>query len=103
MVLSVLLVEPQPVKCDGTSLCIYSAQGFDSALVAQARSAADIPVIASSGAGKPEHFTEVFTLTDVEAALGAGIFHREEVAISDIKACVDAGNLPTVSVNNCTI
>jgi len=36
-----------------------------------------IPVIASSGAGKVEHFSEVFEKTDVEAALAAGIFHRE--------------------------
>jgi len=32
-----------------------------------------IPVIASSGAGKVEHFSEVFEKTDVEAALAAGI------------------------------
>jgi glutamine amidotransferase/cyclase len=44
-----------------------------------------IPVIASSGAGKVEHFSEVFEKTDVEAALAAGIFHREEVAIEAVK------------------
>jgi hypothetical protein len=38
-----------------------------------------IPVIASSGAGKEEHFSGVFEKTDVEAALAAGIFHSEEV------------------------
>ena len=45
-----------------------------------------IPVIASSGAGKVEHFSEVFEKTDVEAALAAGIFHREEVPIDAVKA-----------------
>jgi glutamine amidotransferase/cyclase len=42
-------------------------------------------VIASSGAGKVEHFSEVFEKTDVEAALAAGIFHREEVPIEAVK------------------
>jgi glutamine amidotransferase/cyclase len=36
-----------------------------------------IPVIASSGAGKVENFSEVFAKKDVEAALAAGIFHLE--------------------------
>ena len=44
-----------------------------------------IPVIASSGAGKVEHFSEVFEKTDVEAALAAGIFHREEVPIEAVE------------------
>ena len=42
-------------------------------------------VIASSGAGKVEHFSEVFEKTDVEAALAAGIFHRKEVSIEAVK------------------
>jgi glutamine amidotransferase/cyclase len=44
-----------------------------------------IPVIASSGAGKVEHFSEVFEETKAEAALAAGIFHREEVPIEAVK------------------
>ena len=44
-----------------------------------------IPVIASSGAGGVEHFSEVFEKTDVEAALAAGIFHRKEVPIVAVK------------------
>ena len=44
-----------------------------------------IPVIASSGAGRVEHFDEVFRATDVEAALAAGIFHRREVPIVAVK------------------
>jgi glutamine amidotransferase/cyclase len=42
-------------------------------------------VIPSSGTGKVEHFSEVFEKTDVEAALAAGIFHREEVPIEAVK------------------
>jgi glutamine amidotransferase/cyclase len=44
-----------------------------------------MPVITSLKAGKVEHFSEVFEETDVEAALAAGIFHREEVPIEAVK------------------
>ena len=65
---------------DGTN------SGFDLELINQVRSAVSIPVIASSGAGKVEHFSEVFEATGAEAALAAGIFHRQEVPISAVKA-----------------
>jgi len=42
-------------------------------------------VIASSGAGKGEHFSEVFDKTKAEAELAAGIFHRKEVSIETVK------------------
>jgi len=48
--------------------------------------AVSIPVIASSGAGCVEHFSQVFAATGVEAALAAGIFHRQEVPIAAVKA-----------------
>ena len=64
---------------DGTN------SGFDLELVRHVREAVSIPVIASSGAGKVEHFSEVFKETDVECALAAGIFHRREVPISAVK------------------
>ena len=44
-----------------------------------------MPVITSLQAGKVEHFSEVFEETDVEAALAAGIYHREEVPIEAVK------------------
>jgi glutamine amidotransferase/cyclase len=47
--------------------------GYDLDLIAMVKRAVDIPVIASSGAGKPAHFEEVFRGTDVDAALGAGM------------------------------
>jgi glutamine amidotransferase/cyclase len=50
------------------------------------RQAVSIPIIASSGAGRVEHFSEVFEATGVEAALAAGIFHRREVPIEAVKA-----------------
>ncbi|TFK30327.1 imidazoleglycerol phosphate synthase [Coprinopsis marcescibilis] len=64
---------------DGTGL------GFDLDLIRSIKKAVRIPVVASSGAGKADHFVDVFSQTEVEAALAAGIFHREEVKISDVK------------------
>lgn len=72
---------------DGTN------SGFDLELINLVKSAVTIPVIASSGAGNAEHFTEVFRETGVEAALAAGIFHRREVAVSEVKAAVAAAGI----------
>jgi glutamine amidotransferase/cyclase len=63
--------------------------GFDIELIRAVRDAVTIPVIASSGAGKVEHFHEVFTRTNAEAALAAGIFHRHEVPIQSVKAYLE--------------
>ncbi|KIW16134.1 imidazoleglycerol phosphate synthase, cyclase subunit [Exophiala spinifera] len=62
-----------------------SNRGFDLELVALVKSVVEIPVIASSGAGKPAHFEEVFDATDVDAALGAGMFHRGEYTVAQVK------------------
>jgi glutamine amidotransferase/cyclase len=59
--------------------------GFDVELIRSVREVVSVPVIASSGAGRVEHFSKVFEETDVEAALAAGIFHREEVPIAEVK------------------
>jgi imidazole glycerol-phosphate synthase len=67
---------------DGTN------SGFDLELIDAVRAAVTIPVIASSGAGCAEHFLDVFEKTDVESALAAGIFHRREVPIGEVKACL---------------
>ncbi|MBN2714480.1 MAG: imidazole glycerol phosphate synthase subunit HisF [Deltaproteobacteria bacterium] len=64
---------------DGTN------SGFDIELISAVKKAVSIPVIASSGAGAVEHFSEVFEKTDVESALAAGIFHRREVPIEAVK------------------
>jgi len=64
---------------DGTN------SGFDLELVKSVTEAVTIPVIASSGAGSPEHFLEVFQKTSAQAALAAGIFHRKEVTIHEVK------------------
>jgi glutamine amidotransferase/cyclase len=57
--------------------------------------AVTIPVIASSGAGAVEHFSEVFEGTDVQAALAAGIFHHKIVGIDEVKQHLIQKALPT--------
>ncbi len=74
---------------DGTN------SGFDLELINLIKNAVSIPVIASSGAGNASHFVEVFTKTSTDAALAAGIFHRKEVAISEVK---DAARLAGVEI-----
>ncbi|KAJ6806827.1 imidazole glycerol phosphate synthase hisHF, chloroplastic isoform X2 [Iris pallida] len=67
------------IDCDG------QGQGFDVDLIKLVSDAVQIPVIASSGAGSVEHFSEVFQKTSASAALAAGIFHRKEVPILSVK------------------
>ncbi len=53
-----------------------------------------IPVIASGGAGKPEHFLEVFQNTKVSAALAASIFHYKMVSIPELKYYLLQNSIP---------
>ncbi|RMZ82095.1 hypothetical protein DV737_g2152, partial [Chaetothyriales sp. CBS 132003] len=62
-----------------------SNRGYDLELINLAKRSVTIPVIASSGAGKPAHFIEVFEKTGVDAALGAGMFHRGEYTVAQVK------------------
>ncbi|KAL7939844.1 hypothetical protein V8C35DRAFT_287859 [Trichoderma chlorosporum] len=64
---------------DGTN------SGFDLELIQQVKNAVKIPVIASSGAGNPGHFEEVYEKTTTDAALGAGMFHRGEYTVKQVK------------------
>jgi cyclase len=60
-------------------------KGFHIAPTKRAAEATSLPLIASGGAGCPGHFTEVFTKTKATAALAAGILHRGEYTIRQIK------------------
>jgi len=68
-------------------------RGFDVDLIGDLCAAVGIPVVASSGAGTPEHFADVFKATRAEAALAAGIFHRREVPIAAVKAGLGAAGV----------
>jgi cyclase len=59
--------------------------GFSLDITAEVSNLVNIPVIASGGAGKMDHFTEVFTNTGCSAALAASIFHFGEIDIRKLK------------------
>lgn len=60
-------------------------QGFDCTVTRAVSDAVDIPVIASGGAGRFEHFAEVFGDGGADAALAASIFHFEEHSVAGLK------------------
>lgn len=60
-------------------------QGFACDAIAQMSESLSIPVIASGGAGKEEHFRDVFTKGKADAALAASIFHYAEIPVPALK------------------
>ncbi|RAK19976.1 cyclase [Anoxybacillus vitaminiphilus] len=68
------------MDCDGEK------NGFDLALTRKVSEAVSVPVIASGGAGKAEHFVEAFLEGKADAALAASIFHYKETSVKEVKA-----------------
>jgi imidazole glycerol-phosphate synthase subunit HisF len=69
-------------------------QGFDCELTAAVSGAVSIPVIASGGAGTFEHFRDVFTAGQADAALAASVFHYSEHAVSELKQYLASSGVP---------
>lgn len=67
------------MDADGTK------DGFDIDLTSAVSEAVNIPIIASGGAGTPEHFYDVFTKGKADAGLAATIFHYKEIGIPELK------------------
>ena len=59
--------------------------GYDIRQLSAARKLLTIPLVASGGAGTPEHFIEVFEEADVDAALAATVFHSGQIPIPGLK------------------
>ncbi|MGF2617834.1 imidazole glycerol phosphate synthase subunit HisF [Rossellomorea vietnamensis] len=59
--------------------------GFNLPLTKAVSEAVSIPVIASGGAGKAEHFEEIFKNGKADAALAASIFHYKETSVGQVK------------------
>ena len=59
--------------------------GYDIELTRAISQSVGIPVIASGGAGKLEHFYEALTEGGAEAALAASLFHYKELEIREVK------------------
>jgi imidazole glycerol-phosphate synthase subunit HisF len=76
------------MDADGTE------DGFDCALTAAVSGALRIPVIASGGAGGPEHFVEVFERGAADAALAASVFHFDQHTIRALKEFLRQKGVP---------
>jgi len=59
--------------------------GYDIPLTKAVAEAVSIPVIASGGAGKLEHFSEVLTIGEADAALAASVFHFGQLTIAQVR------------------
>jgi cyclase len=68
-------------------------RGYDVAQLKAVREICDVPLVASGGAGAPEHFADVFEKAGVDAALAASVFHSGSIAIPDLKTTLAASGI----------
>jgi cyclase len=68
--------------------------GYDLEMTRAVVEAVGVPVVASGGAGSPEHIREVFQQADASAALAAGILHDRKHSIPEIKAYLAEHGIP---------
>ena len=76
------------MDCDGTK------DGYDLEVTAAVSEAVSIPVVASGGAGKPEHLADAITIGKADAALAASIFHFGEYSIHETKLIMASHGVP---------
>jgi cyclase len=68
--------------------------GFDCELTSAVAEAVSIPVIASGGAGTFDHFADVFTVGQADAALAASVFHFSEHPVHELKMHLASRGIP---------
>lgn len=76
------------MDCDGQK------NGYDIELTRNVADNVNIPVIASGGAGKMEHFKDAFIDGNADAVLAASLFHYKEMDISDLKQYLAENGIP---------
>jgi cyclase len=76
------------MDADGTK------DGYDLEITAAVSSAVSIPVVASGGAGKPEHLVDAVTVGKADAALAASIFHFGQYTIQETKRIMAQRGVP---------
>ena len=69
-------------------------EGFDLELCNAVCNVVSIPVIASGGCGKLEHFSEVFEKSGADAALAASLFHFKELTVEEVKEHLKECEIP---------
>lgn len=69
-------------------------EGYDLDITRQIADAVSVPIIASGGAGKKEHFKEALTTGGADAALAATLFHYHMLDIMDLKGYLAAEGVP---------
>jgi len=67
--------------------------GYDIELLKKITAAVNVPVIASGGAGKKEHFLEAIQQADVDGVLAASVFHFGEIKVSELKVYLKANGV----------
>jgi len=82
--------------------------GYDLAITKMITSAVNVPVIASGGAGRPEHLIDVFTQTDASAAIISSMLYSPRLesnySVKDIKEELKAAGIPVRPwINNYSI
>ena len=77
------------VDADGTR------DGFELEITRLIAEAVNVPVVASGGAGKPEHLVTVFEQAKADAAIVAGMIHFGDYTIGQIKDALHAAGVPT--------
>ena len=68
--------------------------GYDLELTRKVSEAVNVPIIASGGAGTPQHFADVLTIGKADAALAASLFHDNQLAIPVLKTYLAQRNIP---------
>jgi cyclase len=69
-------------------------KGYDLTQLGRVRELLTIPLIASGGAGAPEHFRDAFAVAGVDGALAASVFHSGEIRIPELKAWLAGQQVP---------
>ncbi|MFW8589193.1 imidazole glycerol phosphate synthase subunit HisF [Glaciecola sp. 2405UD65-10] len=68
-------------------------KGYDIEQLEKVREVCKVPLIASGGAGEIQHFVDVFKQADVDGALAASVFHKNIIAMDELKAQLNAQNV----------
>ena len=70
-------------------------EGYDLEQLHAARARCRVPLVASGGAGAPEHFRDAFAIADVDGALAASVFHSGTIAVPALKQYLRSAGIAT--------